>query len=265
MFLRKCEKCGGELRGHAAARLGCSAGTSPAIILGVLAVCLLVGFLFVVSTAKQKTPPAPPEVAEIVNLEEIKAKAEGGEAEAQRKLGDIYAKGRSVKLDYKEAAKWYRQAADQGHPAAQTALGELYEAGQGVQRDETEAAKCYRQAAEQGYSPAQYSLAVLYVMGKGLPQDNAEALKWYRQAAEQGDALAQFNLGMRFYEGKAVAPDPVEAYKWLSLAAAQRMPDAAKALDDVKRGMTREQKAEGKRRVEAFAPKRPAPQSPTKG
>jgi TPR repeat protein len=108
MFLRKCEKCGGELRGHAAARLVCSARTSPAIILGVLAVCLLVGFLFVVSTAKQKTPPAPPEVAEIVNLEEIKAKAEGGEAEAQRKLGDIYAKGRSVKLDYKEAAKWYR-------------------------------------------------------------------------------------------------------------------------------------------------------------
>ena len=253
------------MRDPAAARMGCSARTSPAIVIGILAVCLLVGFLFVVLTAKQKAPEATPEVAEIVNPEEIKAKAEGGDAEAQRKLGDIYAKGLSVKLDYKEAAKWYRQAADQGHPAAQTALGELYEVGQGVPRDETEAAKCYRQAAEQGHAPAQYSLAVLYVMGKGVPQDNAEALKWYRQAADQGDALAQFNLGMRFYEGKAVAPDPVEAYKWLSLAAAQRMPDAAKALDDVKRGMTREQKAEGKRRAEAFTPTRPATQTPTKG
>lgn len=275
MTSRKCNACGGELSDHSQKCPACgtfipSVAQTPASInsvkiLGILAVCLLLGLVIVAFIAPRKGTIATPEVAEIVNMDEIRAKAERGEAEAQKKLGEIYARGQTVKQDYTQAAQWYRRAADQGHPAAQTALGELYEAGQGVPRDEAEAAKCYRRAAEQGHAPAQYSLAVLYVMGKGVPHDNAEALKWYRQAADQGDALAQFNLGMRFYEGNAVAPDPVEAYKWLSLAAARGMPDAAKALDDVKRRMTREQKAEGRRRTEAFAPKRPARQTPAKG
>ncbi len=282
MSSTKCEKCGAEVRDDAAVCPACGASVPSAAqtqlsknksggkmyaakVICIVTAVFLIGLLLLTLMPTRQSAVSNPEVVEIVHLEQIRAKAERGEAEAQQKLGTIYAKGQGVKQDYAEAAKWYRQAADQGHPAAQTALGELYEAGQGVPRDEAEAAKCYRRAAEQGHAPAQYSLAVLYVMGKGVPRDNAEALKWYRQAADQGDALAQFNLGMRFYEGNAVAPDPVEAYKWLSLAAAQRMPDAAKALDDVKRRMTREQKAEGRRRTEAFVPKRPAPQTPTKG
>jgi TPR repeat protein len=81
-----------------------------------------------------------------------------------------------VKLDYKEAAKWYRQAADQGNAGAQNALGELYEAGQGVLRDQAEAAKWYRRAAEQGHAAGQYGLAVMYLMGNGVLKDDAEAL-----------------------------------------------------------------------------------------
>ena len=272
MALRKCDKCGGELSDSSQACPACgtlvpTAVQTPAAnaksgtrktsvkILGILAVCLLLGLVIVAFIAPRKGTVAIPEVAEIVNPDEIRTKAERGEAEAQKKLGTIYATGQSVKQDYQEAARWYRQAADQGHAGAQTALGELYEAGQGVPRDDAEAAKWYRRAAEQGHAPAQYSLAILYVMGKGVPHDNAEALKWYRQAADQGDALAQYNLGMRYYEGNAVPPDPVEAYKWLSLAAARGMPDATKARDDVKRTMTREQIAEGRRRTDAFVAK----------
>src|SRR4030095_15678393 len=91
-----------------------------------------------------------PEATEKPNLEATKAKAERGEAEAQKDLGKIYATGDLLKLDYKEAAKWYRLAADQGHAGAQRALGELYEAGQGVPRDLAEAAKWYRRAAGGG-------------------------------------------------------------------------------------------------------------------
>jgi len=233
------------------------AKTTSVKLLGILTVCLLLGLVMVAFLAPRKGTVAIPEVAAIVNPDAIRTKAERGDAEAQKNLGAIYAGGQSVKQDYQEAARWYRQAADQGHAGAQTALGELYEAGQGVPRDDAEAAKWYRRAAEQGHAPAQYSLAILYVMGKGVPHDNAEALKWYRQAADQGDALAQYNLGMRYYEGNAVAPDPVEAYKWLSLAAARGMPDATKARDDVKRTMTREQIAEGRRRSDAFVAKKP--------
>ena len=138
-------------------------------------------------------------------------------------------------------------------------MGELYEAGQGVQRNESEAAKWYRQAAEQGYAPGQYSLAVLYLMGSGVRQDIAEALKWYRQAAEQGHALSQYNLGMRYKEGKGVTQDPVEAYKWLSLAASRGIQDATQVREALQQGMTSEQITEGQSHAAAFSPRKPAP------
>jgi TPR repeat protein len=231
----------------------------PLKAIGILAVCLVFGSLLALWFATRTPPVAAPEVPEVIDLEGTRANAERGDAEAQNKLGSIYAKGQGVKQSYAEAAKWYRQAADQGNAGAQTALGELYEAGQGVPCDEAKAAQWYRRAAEQGHVAGQYSLAVLYVMGKGVPRDIAEAVKWYRQAADQGNALAQYNLGMRYKEGDGVPQDRVEAYKWLRLAAAQGLPDAAKARDELKRSMTREQLAEGQRRADAFVARTPVP------
>jgi len=226
-------------------------------VIGLLAVCLVSGVLLALWFATRPPPVAAPEVTEVIDLEGTRAKAERGDAEAQQKLGSIYAKGQGVATSYAEAAKWYRQAAEQGRAEAQTALGELYEAGQGVPCDDAKAAQWYRRAAEQGHVAGQYSLAVLYVMGKGVPRDIAEAVKLYRQAADQGNALAQYNLGMRYMEGDGVPKDPVEAYKWLRLAAAQNLSDAAKARDELKRSMTREQMAEGQRRADAFAARTP--------
>jgi len=274
----KCEKCGGDLGPRASACPACGAplnlasersgprrkSSATGILLAlIIALAAFAGgaWLFTAwsNSDKENVPAAtPPESPEPINLDDLKARAERGEADAQTKLGRVYAKGQAVRQDYKEAANWYRQAAEKGNAEAQTHLGELYEAGRGVPRDEAEAAKWYRRAAEQGDAAAQYDLAVLYVLGKGVPQDNAEALKWYRQAADQGDSLAQFNLGMRYYEGKGVSPDPVEAYQWLSLAAAQGLKDAVKARDELKRRMTRSQISEARRRTEAFVAKKPA-------
>ena len=228
-------------------------------VIGIVAGCLAIGLLLVLSLTTRRPPASTPDAAEAVDVDGTRAKAERGDAEAQKQMGSIYAKGEVVKQNYAEAARWYRSAADQGHAGAQTALGELYEAGQGVPCDEAEAAQWYRRAAEQGHVVGQYCLAVLYVMGKGVPRDIAEAVKWYRQAADQGNALAQYNLGMRHNEGDGVPQDRVEAYKWLKLAAAQGLPDAAQARDELKRSMTREQIAEGQRRADAFAARNPVP------
>jgi hypothetical protein len=228
------------------------------LIIGIVAACIMLVLFVAVSIAPRLATATKPEVSETPDVEGTKAKAERGDADAQKNLGKIYAKGQGVTQDYAQAAKWYRQAADQGHAGAQAALGELYEAGRGVAHDDTEAAKWYRRAAEQGNAKGQYSLAVLYIMGKGVPHDKTEALKWYREAANHGDALAQYNMGMRYYEGNGVTPDPVEAYQWLSLAAAQGIPDAVQARDALKGKMTREQVAEGRRRVESFVAKKPA-------
>ena len=222
------------------------------VLVALLAVGLLAGWVAILWYAGAESGTVDPIVPEEVDIEALKTKAGAGEPEAQRALGAVYAKGQGVKEDYAEAARLYRQAADQGNAKAQAALGELYEAGQGVPRDDAEAAKWYRRAAEQGDVFGQYSLAVLYLMGRGVTKDVAEALKWYRKAAEQGNPLAQYNLGMRHAEGDGVPQDFIEAYKWLSLAAKQGIADAAEARDQLQKKLTRDQLKEGRQRVEAF-------------
>lgn len=73
--------------------------------------------------------------------------AEGGDKEAQTNVGEIYERGVGGAPDYKQAAFWYRKAADQGYPRALINLGFLYEQGRGVPQDPVAALKLYRQAA----------------------------------------------------------------------------------------------------------------------
>jgi TPR repeat protein len=216
-------------------------------------VCLGLGGWFL----DRKSDGHPDTTAPIVDVAQTRSQAVVGNAEAQLRLGRLYAHGEEVGQSYNEAAQWYRRAAEQGYAPAQTALGQLYEAGRGVPHDVADAAIWYRRAADQGHAPAQYDLAVLYLMGTGVPQSTPEALKWYRKSADRGWALAQYNLGMRYYEGKDVARDPIQAYSWLSLADAQGIPDAARTRDALAQTMTGEQIKEARSRVQSFRPKQP--------
>ena len=77
-------------------------------------------------------------------LDQLRARVEQGDAEAQTTLGDKYFVGSEVPEDVAEAVRWYpvrwyRFAANQGHATAQTALGLLYDDGEGVPQDDTEA------------------------------------------------------------------------------------------------------------------------------
>lgn len=110
---------------------------------------------------------------------DLLAKANGGDAPAQVQVGEKYAAAQ----DYKQAAGWYRKAAEQGNPAAEIHLADLYRNGQGVERDKDQAANWYRKAAEQGDPGAQGTLAMLYVVGQGVPQSDVEAYYWFDLAA----------------------------------------------------------------------------------
>jgi len=231
-------------------------------LIGIAAVLLLAGLLLISWLATRQAPVSTPTVDQLFNLDETRTKAEAGDPQAQKNLGTMYARGQGVAQSYAEAAKWHREAADKGHAGAQVALAELYEAGRGVAHDDSQAAQWYRRAAEQGNAVGEYNLALLYVLGKGVPQDNAKALEWYRKSADQGLAVAQYNLGIRHYRSQAVAQDLVEAYKWLSLAAAQAMPDAVQARDEIKGMMTHAQISEGRRRASAFVTIKPAQNTP---
>src|SRR4029079_4959248 len=67
-------------------------------------------------------------------IEEVKAKAEAGDAESEMELGRRYDRGEGVVKDHAEAVKWYRKAAQQNFAVAQYNLGVCYE--QGVAKDE---------------------------------------------------------------------------------------------------------------------------------
>ena len=78
-----------------------------------------------------------------------------------------------------------QQRAEQGHADAQSRLGLIYAAGQGVPQDDTEAVRWFRLAAEQGSGNAQNNLGVSYSFERGVPQDYVEAHKWRNLAASR--------------------------------------------------------------------------------
>ena len=60
-----------------------------------------------------------------------------------------------------------------------------------MEKDDKEAARWFRKAAELGLAEAQNNLGTLYFKGEGVAKDRSEALKWYRKAAAQGCAAAK--------------------------------------------------------------------------
>lgn len=140
----------------------------------------------------------------IRDMQELRASADSGDAEAQFTLGAMYYDGLGVARNEKEAAKWYRKAANQGNAAAQFKLGQMYEYGLGVRKDEKDAVAWYRKAADQGNSSAQVNLGRMYNFGRGVLKDERQAVAWLRKAADQGLAQAQFNLGVMYANGTGV-------------------------------------------------------------
>ena len=154
-------------------------------------------------------------------IRDLQRAAATGDAEAQYRLGALYAEGAGVKKDDKEAEKWYRKAAEQGLPSAQHRLGNIYLIGLGVRKNYAEALRWYRQAAEQDFASGQSNLAYMYLRGLGVRKDIPEAVKWYRKAADQGNANAQKTLGTIYADGVGVPRSSAESERWLGMAADQ--------------------------------------------
>ncbi len=101
------------------------------------------------------------------------------------------------RADYKTALKEWRPLADFGDAEAQNKLGVLYALGEGVPQDYIEAARWYRRAAEQGHAHAQYNLGIMYSRGLGLPQDYAQALVLFNRSVAQGIEKAPIRSHVR--------------------------------------------------------------------
>jgi uncharacterized protein len=96
-----------------------------------------------------------------------------------------FAKGQEAYLlkDYAKAIQEYK---NDDSPKAMFQLGRMYDHGEGVPQDPKEAAVWYRKAADLGHVRAQYQMGVAYANGFGVDQDMKEAAKWYKKSAGQG-------------------------------------------------------------------------------
>ena len=95
--------------------------------------------------------------------------------------------------DYKTAFIEFSKSAEQGNADAQYNLGLMYANGKGVPEDDREAVRWYRKAAEQGDAVAQYNLGAMYAKGEGVPEDYVKAYMWTSLAVALGEKRAAKN------------------------------------------------------------------------
>ncbi len=172
----------------------------------------------------QQTSFQPPQQNDtsIKTFEEIKAKAEKGDPEAQYVLSSYYIFGTGALHFYGsgldpynggagqsdttannvEALKWLRMAAEQNYVKAQYILGNCYQDGWWGPKDQAEGVKWLRMAAEQNLPSAQYFLGNSYATGTGVSKDFSEAVKWYLKAADHPKPLALFELAQCYAKGQ---------------------------------------------------------------
>ena len=172
---------------------------------------------------------------EALTVQELRKLAQGdifrpADIVAQLYLGRRYAKGTGVDKDEKEAAHWFRLAADKGNAEAQRNLAFAIFHGRGVPRNDAEGIRRLRLAADGADAPAQRQLGYHFAIGHGVPADEKEAVRWFRLAADQNDVFAQYNLAFALASGRGVPTDQSQAVHWYQLAAEQGMPEAQCAL-----------------------------------
>ena len=175
---------------------------------------------------------------------EWRKKAEAGDAKFQAMIGECYADGdrdNGISVDYAEAVKWYRKAADQGLAKAQFNLGVMYDSGNGVPKDDAKAVEWYRKAADQGLAKAQSELGLLknYNKSGAIPENIPEGFPsmevtghrggthWFENymsarapiMAEQGDPTSCIILAWMYKLGYKLPQNSTEAVKWYRKAA----------------------------------------------
>jgi hypothetical protein len=164
-------------------------------------------------------------------------------------LATLYRDGAGVALDYAEAAKWFKVAADRGNARAQYELGQIYYGGRdaqggyhdmGVPQDQAEGDRLTKLAADQGYADALDSIALDAALSFEVGMSEIDPAPLYKKAldaytrdAADGSAHAQFMLGEYYRYGWGASQDPTKAYAHYKAAAGAGVTDALNAVAEM--------------------------------
>jgi len=115
--------------------------------------------------------------------------ADQGHASARHNLEELARRNKSD-IAIREIKQDAEESAD---PALSYIVGLAHLNGEGsFPKDEREAARFFRLAADRGHTEAQLRLALMYGEGRGgLPKDRTEAVRYLKLAASAGNTIAQ--------------------------------------------------------------------------
>jgi TPR repeat protein len=182
------------------------------------------------------------------------------------------------------ARAWFKKAADAGYAPAAHSLGDMIFDGQGGPKDEAAALELYRRAGDGGYGVgyaylgfkardkgdkaaafewlskaaeteawvAHYVAAMLAAGDPGIKKDPGEAVRWAYRAAKSGDESAMDFLAGAYGSGEGVPKDAAEAVKWIVLASRNGSYSARTKMSKLDQDFTAAQRAEGRKRADAF-------------
>ncbi|WP_156257262.1 tetratricopeptide repeat protein, partial [Sandarakinorhabdus oryzae] len=128
-----------------------------------------------------------------------------------------------------DAVSMWQPFAENGDADAMFNMGQAYKLGRGVAMDKAIARDWYRRAAVKGHLPAQANLGILQFQAA----EKAEAVRWLKAAADKGEMRAQYVLGIVHWNGDGASKSLPLAYAYLVRAAAQGLPEATKALNEL--------------------------------
>lgn len=117
------------------------------------------------------------------SFEKLLQAAQGGDADAQIKVGLCYGKGIGVTQDYEKAFTWVMKSAEQGNALGAYLVADCYMQGKGVEQNIPQAMEWFTKAANQGNAIAQYNLGAIYSEGLlGIPKNEKKAFFWFEKS-----------------------------------------------------------------------------------
>jgi TPR repeat protein len=150
---------------------------------------------------------------EVMDFDEAKRKADGGDAYAQAVVSIYYSTGYKTAKDTRQGLSYALQSAEQGHPLGAYRLGVILQEGEGgIPADPVEGVRLKARAVEglnnmSGDPYAMTALGILLFRGEVLKKDQQLAAQLYQRAADMGYAPAQYTYSACLLFGRGITKD----------------------------------------------------------
>lgn len=154
------------------------------------------------------------------HVDDIRQKAEDGNAVDQMRLGACYMAGAGgLNQDFEQAGIWLLKAAQQGDISAMDMLGTIHLYGYGVEKSQKNAFAWWQKSADLGSAEGLYFTGLFYGSGDIVDQDYKKSSELLKEAADKGHLDAAFQLGIYYMHGFGVEKDIHKAIQLFDMAA----------------------------------------------